>query len=148
MTSVFVLDTGPAGMIAHPRPNQAMSLWLREVLASGSIVVLPEIVDYELRRNFNLEIARGRTSFRESLDRLNRLREVLTFLPIDSQIMLKAAELWAEARLQHRPTADIKELDGDAILAAQALQIKGLVVTDNIGHLELFVEAKTWQEIQ
>lgn len=148
MTSVFVLDTGPTGMIAHPRPNEAMTLWLREVLANGSIVVLPEIVDYELRRNFNLEIARGRTSFRESLDRLNRLREVLTFLPIDSQSMWKAAELWAEARLQHRPTADIKELDGDAILAAQALQVKGLVVTDNIGHLRLFVEARTWQEIQ
>jgi len=62
--------------------------------------------------------------------------------------MLKAAELWAEARLQHRPTADNKELDGDAILAAQALQVKGLVVTDNIGHLGLFVEARTWQEIQ
>ncbi len=148
MVSVLVLDTGPAGMIAHPRPNEEFSLWLQNALAAGSIVVLPEIVDYELRRNFKLEIGRGKTSFQQSLKRLDELREVLTFLPIDSQIMLSAAEFWAAARLQHKPTGDPKELDGDAILAAQALQVEGIVVTTNVGHLELFVEAKTWQEIK
>lgn len=148
MASVLVLDTGPAGMIAHPRPNKEFSLWLQNALAARSIVVLPEIVDYELRRNFKLEIGRGKTSFQQALKRLDELREVFTFLPIDSQIMLTAAEFWAAARLQHRPTADPKELDGDAILAAQARQVKGVVITDNVGHLGLFVEAKTWQEIQ
>ena len=148
MTSVFVLDTGPTGMIAHPRPNQDFSAWLQQVLANGATIVLPEIVDYELRRSFNLEIARGKTSFGQSLARLDQLKDVLTFLPINSQIMLKAAELWAEARLHGKPTADLQALDGDAILAAQALQVAGVVVTDNVGHLGLFVEAKTWQEIQ
>lgn len=62
--------------------------------------------------------------------------------------MLKAAELWALARKQGRPTGDPNELDGDVILAAQTLQVNGIVVTDNIKHLSLFVEAKTWEEVR
>jgi predicted nucleic acid-binding protein len=61
--------------------------------------------------------------------------------------MLKAAELWAEARKRGKPTADIKELDGDVILAAQALQVDAIVATENVGHLSLFVEAKHWKDI-
>jgi len=45
------------------------------------------------------------------------------------------------------PTADPKELDGDVILAAQALQVGGAIVTENVGHLAQFVEAKSWREI-
>ncbi len=48
--------------------------------------------------------------------------------------MLKAAELWAESRSLGKPTADRKELYGNVILAAQALQIGGTVVTENPGH--------------
>ncbi len=61
--------------------------------------------------------------------------------------MLKAAELWAESRRQGKPTADPKELDGDAILATQALYAGGIVVTENIGHWGLFVDAMHWQDI-
>jgi hypothetical protein len=45
------------------------------------------------------------------------------------------------------PTADPRELDGDAILAAQALQAQAIVVTDNVRHLSRFVEAKSWTDI-
>ena len=61
--------------------------------------------------------------------------------------MLRAAELWAEARKRGQPTADPKVLDGDVILAAQALQVGGIVVTDNIGHLSQFVDARRWSDI-
>jgi hypothetical protein len=61
--------------------------------------------------------------------------------------MLRAAALWAQARRRGRPTADPKELDCDVILAAQALEVGAMVVTDNIGHLALFVEAKSWRDI-
>ena len=61
--------------------------------------------------------------------------------------MLKAAELWAEARRSGMPTADPKELDCDVILAAQALGIDGIVATENIGHLSRFVAAKHWYDI-
>ena len=61
--------------------------------------------------------------------------------------MLRAAELWAQARQQGYPTADPQALDGDVILAAQALTLHGIVATDNVGHLARFVDARPWQEI-
>jgi len=76
-----------------------------DALDAGDTVILPEIVDYELRRNFLLEIARGNTRFHASITRLDQLRTALTFLPLDSQIMLKAAELWPkrESKANRRP---------------------------------------------
>ncbi len=67
MTKILVLDTGPAGKIAHPSVSPEVRQWLQDRAAAGDRFVLPEIVDYELRRNFPLEIRRGRTSFTRSL---------------------------------------------------------------------------------
>jgi len=66
--------------------------------------------------------------------------------------MLKAAELWAETRNRHRPTADDKALDGDVILAAQAILVADqekqvVVATTNVGHLEWFIKAREWKDI-
>lgn len=55
--------------------------------------------------------------------------------------MLKAAELWAMARKQGKPTSDPKELDCDIILTAQTLQVNGIAITENIKHF-IFVETK------
>jgi len=95
---------------------------------------------YEVRRSLLLE---GLTT---SVARLDQLKTVLDYLPLTTETMLKAAELWAKARKHGRPTADPKELDGDVILAAQALQVEAMVATENVGHLSLFVEARPWGE--
>lgn len=145
MGRILVLDTGPAGRIVHPGVSPDVRQWLHARAVDGDELVLPEIVDYELRRNFLLEIRRGRTSFARSVQRLDQLRTHLIFLPLNSEAMLRAAELWAEARRVGRPTADVKELDGDVILAAQALQVGGTVVTENPGHLSLFVSIEHWR---
>ena len=144
MARIIVLDTGPAGKIAHPRVDTHVQQWLAERIAAGDQIALPEIVDYELRRNFLLEVRRGNTSFTRSLQRLDELRNTLVFLPLNSDIMLKAAELWADTRIRGKPTADDKALDGDVILAAQALQIDGTIVTENPGHLALFAKVERW----
>ncbi len=135
------LDSGPLGRIAHPRPNPEIVAWIEELREFGINVVLPEIIDYELRREL-LRIGSTR-----SIRRLDELKRVLIYLPLTTSVMLKAAELWADARKAGRPTADPKELDIDVILAAQALQAGAIVATENVGHLSLFVEAKPWQEI-
>lgn len=64
--------------------------------------------------------------------------------------MLKAAELWAKSRQQGKPTADPHALDGDVILAAQALLLdpQAIITTTNIGHLSLFVDAHHWRDIK
>ena len=66
--------------------------------------------------------------------------------------MLKAAELWAEARKKGTPTADNKALDADVILASQAILIanyvnEAIVATSNTKHLSLFCDAREWQDI-
>lgn len=141
MSKPILLDTGPLGMAAHPRPSREFAIWYRGLLRSGRLLLIPEIADYELRRNLILE---GMVT---SIDRLNQLKTALDYLPITTDIMLRAAEFWAEARKRGRPPASPKALDGDAILAAQAEQVDGIVATDNVKHLELFVEAANWESI-
>jgi predicted nucleic acid-binding protein len=51
------------------------------------------------------------------------LKSEIIYLPITTEVMLKAAQLWAQVRQQGKPTADNKALDGDVILAAQAILI-------------------------
>ncbi len=66
--------------------------------------------------------------------------------------MLRAAELWAAARRAAMPTASPDALDGDVILAAQAILSAGAgdivtVATDNGGHLAQFVDAQPWEKV-
>ena len=137
----IALDTGPLGMVTHPRMNRAAAEWLQSMLLSGVEVMIPEIADYELRREL---IRAGKE---KSVARLDELARRLRYCPIDTTTMHRAAQLWAKARNECKPTADPKELDGDAILAAQALLARAEVATDNVGHLSLFVETKRWRDI-
>lgn len=141
MTTPIMLDTGPLETITHPRRNPDTAKWLQHLLQAVIPIILPEITDYELRRNLLLE---GLTA---SLHRLDRLKELLIYLPLTTETMLLAAQLWAEARKQGHPTADPKALDGDVILAAQAMHANAIIATENIGHLSRFVTAKHWRNI-
>lgn len=138
----IVLDTGPLGRIAHPQPNSEIVSWLEGKLDSSAMVFIPEIADYELRRNFLLE------GLKASVRRLDQLRDILVYIPISSSAMREAADFWAMARKQGRPTAPFEALDGDVILAAQAHEVGAIIATENVGHLGLFVEARDWREIQ
>lgn len=141
MIKLIALDSGPLGALAHPRRNIDIAAWLDRVLAAGGIVYLPEIIDYEVRRGL---LAANMT---RSVRRLDQLKAVLTYLPLTTTTMLEAAHLWAQARQRGQSVADPKELDGDVILAAQARQVGAMVATENVGHLALFVEAKSWRAI-
>jgi predicted nucleic acid-binding protein len=141
MIKPVILDSGPLGKLAHPRANKDIKLWFEMLLKNGNVVIIPEITDYEVRRSLLHE------NLIKSIERLNELKKILLYLPINTDAILKAAELWAEARKIGKPTSDPHALDGDVILAAQTLQVNGLVATENVGHLSLFIEAKPWNEI-
>ena len=141
MSERIILDTGPLGQVAHPKATKAAAEWFISMLNSGCEVILPEIADYELRRGLIL------ANLTERIRRLDQIKRRLTYLPIDTRTMLHAANLWAEARKRHRPTADKHALDGDVILAAQARLIGAIVATDNVGHLGQFVETRRWRDM-
>lgn len=145
-----MLDTGPLGLVTHPKGGADAAearAWLRSLREAGVPVRVPEIADYELRREL---LRAGKTT---SLTRLDRFGEEAGFLPLTSETMRLAAELWAEARRQGHTTAPDPALDGDVILAAQARLLGSreggvVVATTNVGHLSRFVDAKHWREIE
>ena len=64
--------------------------------------------------------------------------------------MRLAAELWAQSRQLGLPTAGARELDVDAIVAAQTLSLNdptAIVATSNPAHLSRYVRCELWQNI-
>ncbi len=147
MTQVVVLDSGPLGLLTAPVRRleaQACSEWLADLVAAGIRVVVPEITDYELRRELL------RAGKKASIQRLDALAQATEYLPLTTVVMRGAAELWAQARNQGQPTAADNTIDVDIILAAQALALVTpdmVIATTNVGHLDRFVPAKRWQDI-
>jgi predicted nucleic acid-binding protein len=146
MARVVLLDSTPMGLLSHPRSYGEIARWTMGLINKGIVIAHPEIVDYELRREL------VRLGKRGSIERLDRLRRELRFLKLESEVLIRAADLWAEARKRGRPTAPDDDLDVDMILAAQAqmLEDQGDVVTvasENTRHLSLFVDARSWQDI-
>ena len=87
-----------------------------------------------------------------SIRRLDQIKATLDYASLTTDVMLLAADLWASARSAGLPTAAPEALDGDCILAAQALLAIGpidtvTVATDNIAHLSRFVDARLWETI-
>ncbi|MEX0783966.1 MAG: nucleic acid-binding protein, partial [Dehalococcoidia bacterium] len=91
MTRFLVLDSGPLGMAANPRGTGDFPAWYRSVTSAEIDVVVPEIADYEVRRELIL------AGLELSLARLAAVRAAARFEPITSEIMLAAARIWAEA---------------------------------------------------
>lgn len=147
MSQVVVLDAGPLGLATNPRrstQSEACATWLQSLVLAEVRVIIPEVADYEVRR----ELLRARKT--AGIERLDALADLLEYLPITTRAMRKAAEFWAMARQQGQPTAGDKTIDGDMILAAQAATLgdpKVVVATTNVDHLSRFANAKTWHSV-
>jgi len=147
---VVLLDSGPLGLVTHPRGGRDAKEakdWLAGLLASRVQVRVPEIADYETRREL---LRAGRAG---GLRRLDELGGRIGYLPLTTGTMRRAAGFWASARSAGKPTAPDHALDGDAILAAQAAELAAggdhdvVVATTNVGHLSRFVAAGHWSEV-
>lgn len=149
MSRLILLDSGPLGLVTNPKESdetRRCMAWLRASLASGARVMVPEISDYEVRREL---IRAGKL---KGVARLDALAERVGFLPVTSEVWRAAAGLWAEARNAGRATAPDSALDGDVILAAQARlaaehNTEVIIATTNVGHLGRFVDARPWETI-
>lgn len=150
MSRIIILDTSLLGHLTRRMGQNTDSdtcrTWFKAMVSSGARVHLPEIADYELRREL---IRSGKTA---SLQRLDALVTVTEYLPLTTAAMRLAAELWAQARNQGWATADPKALDGDVILAAQTLTLIAeptdiVVATENVAHLSRYVTAENWRLI-
>lgn len=151
MVRFILLDTGVLGLLyASPALLEARAFheWLERMLARRSIVVIPEIVDYEARREL---VGIGAS---EKLRRLDALRDELVVADVTAAAWRKATEFWAIVRQAGQPTADKHALDGDAILAgvAATIALPGhpvTIATTNVGHLTRFpgITAEWWAQV-
>ena len=137
MTRVVLLDTGPLSQVTHPRRKPEITKWLQSLQRTATALRVPEIADYELRRELL------RSGKQKSIERLDQLSQSPRFIPLTPETMRKAAELWASVRNKGQATASNDSLDGDVILVAQAiLQIKNfdevVVITTNLKHISRF----------
>jgi hypothetical protein len=146
---IVLLDSGPLGLVTNPRPSSegvACATWLQGLLRADVPVRVPEIVDYEVRREL---IRAGK---RRGLQRLDSLGVEIGYIPLTTAGMRRAAELWAGVRQRGRPTAADAAIDADVILAAQAWTLlteddSVVVATINVRHLALLVDARHWRDI-
>ncbi|MEG4859142.1 nucleic acid-binding protein [Microcoleus sp. K1-B6] len=151
MSRIVLLDSGPLGIVTNPKATSPLyqegKLWLQSLPQKGYIVMLPEIADYEVRREL---IRAGKAT---GIRRLDELKSQIPYRPLTTEVMLLAAQLWADARMRGRPTAEANALDGDVILAAQAILEASegnqvVIATTNVGHLSQFVDAREWRLIE
>ena len=111
--------------------------------------MVPAIADYELRRE---HIRRNATASIRELDTFIQASEN-RYLPLNDNALKLAAELWARSHKMGLPSAEMKELDCDILIAAQALDLglptsEFVIATSNIRHMSRFVPCKLWQDIQ
>jgi len=147
VSRVVFLDAGPIGLVTNPKLSPESTLctrWLQTLITSNIRVIIPEIADYEVRR----ELLRANKV--RGIARLDELANLVEYLPITTAAMRQAAMFWAQARQQGQPTAGDKTIDSDMILAAQAMTldvVDVVIATTNVGHLSRFVPADLWQNI-
>jgi hypothetical protein len=142
MRDIVLLDSGPLGPACGRRGIPAADRcrsWIDTLLARGVEIILPEVVDDEVRRELIRVGASGSLRRLESLVLTGRLR----YVPITAAEWRQAAHFWAIARNRGTPTAAPDALDADMLLAACAVTIgrpgdRIVVATTNIRHLAQF----------
>jgi hypothetical protein len=147
---IVLLDESPLAAITHPSSKGDAGVaktWYAELRAAGITVRVPQIADYELRRQLILK------NFLSSIALLNQvIRQTGGLVPIKEKTFQHAAKLWAQRRKNNEAARDDKSLDGDMILCAQAWSLtrprqKVIVASSNIKHLKSFVECDEWKNI-
>ena len=150
------LDSGPLGLVTQ-RPGKSQAAddcraWAENLNCNGVLIFVPEIPDYEVRREL---IQTGNTA---AVARLEAFSAKIAgrYLPLNTPAVREAARLWAEVRNAGLTTAPPLALDGDVILAAQVLQfctlyqlpLESIVVASvNVRHIARFVPSEMWQDI-
>jgi predicted nucleic acid-binding protein len=152
MKRVALIDSGPLNEIVKPQPSVDVSRWLKFIDEKRIAIRVPEIIDYELRREIVLQCLIGTNDSYKSLHKLNKYRQTKRFISINPSVTLTdACEIWAKLREKGQGTSDNKNIDVDVILAAQAISMKNdfdevIIVTGNLSDIQRFcyLDIQVW----
>ena len=132
LRTLFVLDAGMLSLLTNPTASAAAlecHRWTRDLLRQGGRFAIPEIADYEVRRELL------RTDRMRALRALDELKAVMFYLPLSTDALLRASEIWAAAKKFGRADLGVgvregalDSLDDDA-RAAAGLPAPGVALT-------------------
>jgi predicted nucleic acid-binding protein len=150
MSLPLLLDSNILSKVVHPMLEEHESIVFRiqRLLRDSRFkIYVPEIVDYELRRKL-LHLGhrkhQGMKWAREAVAHLDELTS-LGYLPLTTETMRLAASLWAQTRADGQLRGPEESLDVDVILAAQAHQAEGRIVTTNERHFRNLASLFDWR---
>lgn len=146
------LDAGPLGILTNPKlPDETLRAlqWVLDMEAAGHRFIVPAVADYEVRREL---IRAGKVKGIAALNAFNTAQPG-RFISMTDSALLLGANLWAQARNAGTPTAHPRDLDGDVLIAAQALDMglplaEIVIATVNVSHISLFAPAVFWSNIR
>jgi predicted nucleic acid-binding protein len=153
MTLPLLLDSNILGQLVQPvaEKNRPMVTIMGRLFQDVRYqICFPEIADYEFRRKL-LHLAQhphqARKWAREALKVLDELVST-DYVPITTETMRLAANLWAQTRISGQPRGSEEKLDADVILAAQAQQVGGQILTTNEKHFKNIADLFDWRSFQ
>jgi len=140
MSARFILlDSTPLGLLSHPQGSaivRSITEWADGLISAKDRIIVPAITHYEVRR----ELLRAGKA--QGLLRLEEFTKAVPgrYLPLTDNALQLAAQLWADSRMDGKPTSSPESLDVDVILSAQALTFGPsaadiVVATSNSRHL-------------
>ena len=112
MDRYVLLDSGPLGLALCRRGTKdvdALRDRLAELERAGVSILIPAVIDYEVRR----ELVRVRATAK--LKNLADMQQRFPILPVSGVAWFRAAEFWALSRRMGLPTGPDAALDADAL---------------------------------
>ena len=140
MPRLLLLDSNVLSKVVRPdlEENKPVSATIKHLAADSRFeICVPEIIDYELRRKL-LHLTQRPHNPRKWA------QEALVLL--DRWVRL-AAKIWAQTRAHGELRSSEGSLDVDAILAAQAAQTGGSIVTTNEKHFRNIADVFDWTSV-
>lgn len=145
----LLLDNAYVQALCQSSTDVAFVAWLRELREQDPRLdlMIPEIIDYEVRRVFLWKIRAHKKNKDKSnlervkkfLDRLDLLpRTQVRTLPTTKEILDRAAGLWGLARSDGYSTAPEDRIDVDVIVASHALAEDAEIATKDVRDYERY----------
>jgi toxin FitB len=152
MPHLLLLDSNVLSKIVRPDldDNKAVSATINHLAADPQFeICVPEIIDYELRRkllHLTLRPHHPRKWAQDALVILDRWA-ALSYASLTTETMRLAAKIWAQTRAKGELRTSEVSLDIDAILAAQATQTGGSIITANEKHFRNIAVVFDWTSV-
>lgn len=153
MPQLLLLDNNILSRVLRPElnENKPVADAISRLQGNPKLrIYVPEIIDYELRRkllHLGYRQRQTRKWAREALFGLDKWVSI-GYIPLTTKALRLAADIWAQTRASGQLRGPEDRLDVDVILAAQARQAGGYILTTNEKHFRSIADVFDWKAVQ